>query len=142
MKKVAKLVCVSLMTRVVVDENATDAEIVEASKDRFIAVINQDLHENLESIEDDEQVPFGDAIDDIMVSPDSTTETFKVSLFGNDYVCVDFFCTDRNVSGVDISLNDEHIGEIIGISIPDLEDGEEVEKFNKEVEDWIVDNDK
>ncbi len=63
-----------------------------------------------------------------------------VSQFGNDYKCIDFFCTDRNVGGVDVSRDGEHIGEIIGLSLPDEEDEEECEKFDNEVIEWIVDN--
>lgn len=63
-----------------------------------------------------------------------------VSQFGSDYKCVDFYCTDRNVGGVDVSREGEHIGEIIGISLPDSEDEEECEKFDNEVINWIVDN--
>lgn len=63
--------------------------------------------------------------------------------FGNEYQCQHFFCNDRNVGGVDVSLNGNHIGEIIGLDIPDIEDEDEHEnvKFDNEVIDWIVDND-
>lgn len=61
--------------------------------------------------------------------------------FGNEYQCQQFFCNDRNVGGVDISLNGNHIGEIIGLDIPDIEDENENVKFDNEVIDWIVDND-
>jgi len=37
-------------------------------------------------------------------------------------------------------LNDEHLGEIIGIDIPDIDDEEENIKFDNEVINWIVDN--
>lgn len=63
-----------------------------------------------------------------------------VSQFGNDYKCVEFFCTDRNVGGIDVSLDGEHIGEIIGLSFPDGEDKDECNKFDNEVIQWIVDN--
>lgn len=74
--------------------------------------------------------------------PENDDDTFIVSEFGNDYVCRDFTDVDPDRSGVDVSLDDEHIGEILGISIPDPNDKEEVEKFRKEVIEWIVDNDK
>ncbi len=67
---------------------------------------------------------------------------YTVHEFGNDYVCKDFTDVDPDRTGVVVSLNDEHLGEILGISIPDPEDAEEVEKFNKEVIEWVVDNDK
>ena len=60
--------------------------------------------------------------------------------FGNEYQCQQFFCTDRNVGGVDVSRGGEHIGEIIGLSIPDIEDEEENIKFDNEVINWLVDN--
>lgn len=61
--KVAKLVYVSLMTRVVVDENATEEEIVEASKKNLLAKISNDLHENVEEVIDDEEMPYNKSYD-------------------------------------------------------------------------------
>lgn len=61
--------------------------------------------------------------------------------FGNEYQCQQFFCTDRNVCGIDVSLNGKHIGEIISLDIPDIDDENENVKFDNEVIDWIVDND-
>ena len=63
MKKIAKLVTVSLMTRVVVDEDATDTQILEQAKGHFIDKINTELNEHLEEILDDEEVPFDEAFD-------------------------------------------------------------------------------
>lgn len=62
--------------------------------------------------------------------------------FGNEYQCQSFFCTSRNVGGVDVKLNGEHLGEIIGLEIPDIDDEDENIKFDNEVINWIVDNDK
>lgn len=62
-KYVAKLVYVSLVTRVVVDENATDEQIVEASKSKFIDKVNTELMENLEEIIDDEECPYDSEFD-------------------------------------------------------------------------------
>lgn len=47
-------------------------------------------------------------------------------------------CTQYN-GGVDVkdASNDEYLGFIENISIPDFEDEEEIVKFNKEVEDWF-----
>lgn len=65
MAKVAKLVCVSLMTRVIVDEDATQDEIINASYKGFQAKIdNRELGDNLESVEDDAECPFGTFDDD------------------------------------------------------------------------------
>jgi len=60
--------------------------------------------------------------------------------FGNEYNCTSFYNCDLNYEGVDVSLNGEHLGSIVDISIPDIEDEEENIKFDAEVIDWIVDN--
>jgi hypothetical protein len=60
MARVAKVVTISLMTRVIVDENATDEQIVDAAKSKFIEKINNnELMENLEDIVEDTECPFG-----------------------------------------------------------------------------------
>jgi hypothetical protein len=64
MKKVAKLVYVSLMTRVVVDENATEQDIMELAIPRLSDKLIFEPLEHIESIEDDEEVPYGEAPDD------------------------------------------------------------------------------
>jgi hypothetical protein len=60
--------------------------------------------------------------------------------FRNEYQCQQFFCTDRNVGGVDVSNDGEHFGEIIGLEIPDIDDEEANIEFDKQVIEWIVDN--
>jgi len=63
MKKIARLVEFSLLVRVVVSENATDDEIIEASyKHVQDKIDNRELGDNLISNEIDTEVPFG-AID-------------------------------------------------------------------------------
>ena len=57
MTKVAKLVYYSFVTRVVVDEDATDEQIIQASRDNMLEKINNELGENLEEIIDDEECP-------------------------------------------------------------------------------------
>ena len=59
MSKVAKLVLVSMMTRIVVEENATDEQMLEASKAAFLEKINTEIGEHLEQIVDDTECPFG-----------------------------------------------------------------------------------
>lgn len=60
MAKVAKLVMVSLMTRVIVDHDATEEKIMEAAKEGFRAKIdNDELIENIEEIRYDVDCPFG-----------------------------------------------------------------------------------
>ncbi len=68
-------------------------------------------------------------------------ETFNV--FNEDYQCKDFFDIEgasTNISGVEVHKDGERLGSIIGVSIPDLKDLEEVEKFKNVLIDWIVDN--
>jgi hypothetical protein len=62
-KKVVKLVYVSLMTRVVVDDNATDEQIVEAARSKFIDKVTNELFENLEDIVDDKECPYDEKFD-------------------------------------------------------------------------------
>ena len=63
--------------------------------------------------------------------------------FGNEYACTNFFDVDTQASGVNVSLNGEHIGSIIGVTVPeDIDDIDEQVKFDDEVVKWIVDNDK
>jgi hypothetical protein len=63
MSKVAKLVYVSLVTRVIVDENASDTEILMKAQSKFIEKIENEIHEHLESIEDDTECPYDENLD-------------------------------------------------------------------------------
>lgn len=60
--------------------------------------------------------------------------------FGNEYECTSFWCSDRNCGGVTVKQNDEILGEIIGLTIPEIDNEEENIKFVNEVINWIVDN--
>lgn len=60
--------------------------------------------------------------------------------FGNEYQCTQFFCADRNIGGVGVSRHGVHLGEIVGLDIPDIEDDDENTKFDIEVIQWVVDN--
>jgi hypothetical protein len=64
MGKVAKLVSVSLMTRVIVDENASETEILELAGIKLAEKIQHELTEHLEEIEDDIECPYDPAFDD------------------------------------------------------------------------------
>jgi hypothetical protein len=59
MKKVAKLVYYSFVTRVVVDDDATEDDIIIESKRKILEKANNELSENLEDIIDDEECPIG-----------------------------------------------------------------------------------
>jgi hypothetical protein len=64
MGKVAKLVYVSLVTRVVVDENASEADILELAGVKLAEKIQNELTEHLESIEDDIECPYDHLYDE------------------------------------------------------------------------------
>lgn len=53
--KVAKLVTFSIMTRVLVDEYATEDDIKQAAIEH---VDTEDIYDNIESIEDDTECPY------------------------------------------------------------------------------------
>jgi hypothetical protein len=72
MTKVAKLVYYSFVTRVIVDENATEEEIIQASKTKMLDKVKNELGENIEEIIDDEECPISEG--DVYFQPD----------FGND----------------------------------------------------------
>lgn len=64
MKQVAKLVAVSLLVRVIVDEDATEDQIIQASYPKLQAKLdNHEVGDNLESIEEDEECPFDPEFD-------------------------------------------------------------------------------
>jgi len=57
--KVAKLVTVSLTTRVVVEDNADDETIMETAKPQLVDKIMNESLENVEVIIDDTTFPYG-----------------------------------------------------------------------------------
>lgn len=75
MKKVAKLVYYSFVTRVVVDENASQDEIIKASRKNMSIKVEDELGENLEEIDDDNECPIGTfdtdlpSIDRVILNP-------------------------------------------------------------------------
>ncbi len=56
--KVAKLVSCSLMTRVIVEENATEDDVIRTAKHRFVNIVNESLGDNIETIENDMECPY------------------------------------------------------------------------------------
>ncbi len=57
--KVAKIVVVTLLTRVVVDEDLPDEDVVEIARGNLERNLRSDLHENVDAIFDDKECPFG-----------------------------------------------------------------------------------
>ena len=64
-KFVAKLVTVSLTTRVVVPKDFTEEQIASKAQNRLIQKLEVELIENIEDIVDDKEVPFGKLPSDI-----------------------------------------------------------------------------
>lgn len=56
--KVAKLITVSLVTRVIVDSESSEVDIANAAKDALKEQIENDIHDNVESIVDDTECPY------------------------------------------------------------------------------------
>lgn len=59
MTKIAKLVTISLTVRVIVDEDATEEQIIDAAKPKMRAMLNEEVLDHLEKIKDDKECPFG-----------------------------------------------------------------------------------
>lgn len=60
-EKVAKIVTISLSTRVVVDVDATDEDIVADAESQFRSKIdNGEAFENLDNIRDDDEMPYSE----------------------------------------------------------------------------------
>lgn len=56
-----------------------------------------------------------------------------------EYTCTQFYDVDTSTDGIDISNEKgQHIGEILGEVIPDIEDEEDNIRFDKVVENWII----
>lgn len=65
-KLVAKLVTFSLMTRVIVRDNADDDEIAEAAKQGILNKVNHnELVENIEDVKDDTEMPYDPKTDGV-----------------------------------------------------------------------------
>ena len=64
MAKVAKLVWVSIGTRVIVDEGATDEQVWAEAEERLIDNLKLGGLENIESIGDDTECPYDPETDE------------------------------------------------------------------------------
>ncbi len=105
--KIAKLVMVSLMTRVIVDEGSTDEQIIEKAKARFQAKLdNNELMDNLESIEDDEAIPYGEANEDRKECPVCNRHNTRPDLDSPDTMrCCDDCGADYLTDGMEVTLD-------------------------------------
>lgn len=69
--------------------------------------------------------------------------TITIEAFGDKIECRDFFDivgTSTEISGVELTRDGERLGTMIGVSIPDISDQDEVNEFRDEVECWLIDN--
>lgn len=56
----AVLVSVSFITRVIVEDNATQEDIIDLARPRLFEKVQNELYANLESIDDDTECPLSD----------------------------------------------------------------------------------
>lgn len=64
MNEVAKLVTITLTTRIIVDDNATDDDIMALALPRLSYKLTHEPFEHLEGIVDDNEVPYDNAWDE------------------------------------------------------------------------------
>jgi uncharacterized protein (UPF0212 family) len=64
MGKIAKLVSVTLMTRVIVDEGATEQDILELAIPKLSEKLMDEPYEHIEEIVDDEECPYDSEFDE------------------------------------------------------------------------------
>jgi len=63
-----------------------------------------------------------------------------VDLCVGEFICKSFTNVDPDYGGVEVFRDGERLGSIVDLIIPDEDDKDEVEAFEKEVEDWVIDN--
>ena len=71
-------------------------------------------------------------------------ETIKIkSSFGDNIECREFFdiVGSSEISGIEIFKSGRRLGSLLGVSIPDKNDNDEIEKFINEIDNWLIDND-
>ncbi len=61
----AMLVSISPMVRVVVADNATESQIIEAAKRKMFATVSEDFESHVDEIKDDTEVPYGQGYNDV-----------------------------------------------------------------------------
>ncbi len=64
--KVAKLVRVMITTRIIVDDNASEEEIMEIALPRLLDNLYTNAFENIEEIVDDTEVSYDPDMDDVL----------------------------------------------------------------------------
>ena len=65
--------------------------------------------------------------------------TINVLAFG-EVECRSFTNVDPDVEGIEISIHGDLVGSMIGESLPDENDEDEVDNFGDKVGTWLIDN--
>ena len=60
--------------------------------------------------------------------------------FGHEFLVRSFTNVDPDESGVEIRINNELVGQIEGIYIPDIDDEETNICFDVEIQNWLEEN--
>lgn len=69
-------------------------------------------------------------------------KTITVTTDLNDTVkCVSFFDVDLGHDGIDLYMDGNRLGSLIGYDIPDENDKDQVNLFTTVIEEWLVEND-
>ena len=131
--KVAKLVRVSLVTRVVVEDTASEQDIMELAVPKLSENLMDSPFECIDEIVEDTECPYRgvEEITPLMVT---------ITVFRKKYYVRNFFNFNTQ-SGLEV-LNDDNmcVGSIIGEELPDLSDAESVDNFKQMFEVWIIEN--
>jgi len=61
-----------------------------------------------------------------------------VFVSGDEFNCTQFFDVDKQQDGVDVEVNGKHLGQIFGLTIPEIDDEEANIDFDKAVEEWVL----
>lgn len=106
MKK-ALLVEFSLLVRVIVDDCATEDQIIEASYSKIQDKINnRELGDNLVSVEDDEEIPYGEAPSDKEECPVCNRHNTRPDFDSPDTMrCCDSCGADYLTDGMEVTLD-------------------------------------
>jgi len=64
-----------------------------------------------------------------------------ITLFtGEEIECRAFTDVDPDVEGIELSMDGERLGSMIGMYLPDENDDDEMDSFINKVENWMIDN--
>ena len=142
-KKVAKLVRVSLVTRVIVDADASESDILIQSQMKFIEQIANEIHENLEEIVDDTECPYEELevedienYIDVYASDDRSDEVFDI--LSDEYLHSDITSGEMIYSTtLSLEYNEGDVREGVQTFL-DWDDSPETFKLVRGDKHWII----